>query len=134
MTEFIGGEVINVSARSALYCSADEINLIAFNIFDYHDLFLRKEMKSQIADCFSQNTFLEKKNICTRGNNLFYQLQNVFLFFLKETIHRSVVMYNNVTLKVCFRCRKWELYDSNFSAFNASWTTGKMRGFFVNKN
>lgn len=43
-------------------------------------------------------------------------------------------MHNHVAFKISFRCRKWELYYTDFSALYTSWATCEMGGFLVNKN
>jgi hypothetical protein len=57
--------MVNVGDRGCFDCSANEINLISFDVFDDHNLFLGKEMKGQVASSFSQNTLLEQENIGT---------------------------------------------------------------------
>jgi hypothetical protein len=57
--------VINVGDWGSFDRAANEINLISFNVFDNHNLFLGKEMKGQVASSFSQNTLLEQENIGT---------------------------------------------------------------------
>mgnify|MGYP006970026251 CR=1 FL=1 len=52
-TAFIGGEVINVGDWGSFDRAANEIDLISFNVFDNHNLFLGKEMKGKVASSFS---------------------------------------------------------------------------------
>jgi hypothetical protein len=45
--------VINVGDWGSFDRAANEINLISFNVFDNHNLFLGKEMKGEVACSFS---------------------------------------------------------------------------------
>ena len=51
--------MINVCYWGCFDCAADEINLITLDVFDYHNLFLGKEVKSQITGSLSQNALLK---------------------------------------------------------------------------
>jgi hypothetical protein len=50
--------MVNVGNWGGFDGARDEVNLIAFDVLNNHDLFLGQEVKGKVADCFSQNALL----------------------------------------------------------------------------
>lgn len=44
----------------------DELNVIALNVFDDHDLHLRQVVQSQLRDSIAENGLLNEEHVATR--------------------------------------------------------------------
>lgn len=126
--------MVDVSNWSGLESATDEVNLISLNVFDDHDLFLGEEVESQVAGSLSKDTLLEQKHVGTGRDDLLDQIEDVLLLFLEQTVHGSVVVNDDVALKVSLGGGERELYDTNFGVLNSSGATGKMGSLLVDKD
>ena len=61
--ELLGLELVNVGHGCGTKSLADEINIIAVDVLDDHDLLLGEEMEGQVTDGFSKNALLEEKHV-----------------------------------------------------------------------
>ncbi len=87
-------------ARGCLDSSADEVNLVALNVFNNHDFLFSQEMKCQVRHGFSQNTLLKQEHVCAGRDDLLNQVENVFFLLFEQTIHSSVVVHYDVAFEI----------------------------------
>ena len=133
-SELFFGKLVDVGNRGSSDSSRDEINLLSVDVLDDHDVFLGEEMESEVGDGLSENRLLKQKHVGTGGKDLLHELENVLSLFLEESIHSSVVVYNNVALEIRLGCRERELKKTDSSLLDASGTASEVRGLLVNED
>lgn len=114
--------------------STNEVDLISFNILHNHDSFFSQEMKRKLIGGILENTFLNKKNICSRCHNFLNHLSNNFSFFSHDTVHSLVIFDNDTIFNISFRSSDLELNHCNFSILNFGGASTSTAWFAFIKN
>ena len=94
--ELISLKLINVGNRRSVDSLGDEINVIAIDVLDHHNLLLGEEMESKVVNGLSQHALLEKEYVGAGLDNFFDDSKDVLTLFLNDSIHSSIVTDNNV--------------------------------------
>jgi hypothetical protein len=77
---------------------------------------------------------LHEDDIAAGGADFLNQVKNVFTLLLKNAVHSSVVMNNNVVLKVGLGCREHKLDETDLGVLDLGGTTSEVRGLVVNED
>ena len=68
---------------------------------------------------------MNEQHIAASGNDGLDELNNVLLLFLQDAVHRSVVVDNDIALKVSLRGRKAELNETDLGTLLPSGSTSE---------
>jgi hypothetical protein len=134
LSELFLGELVWVGNWDGVDGSADEVNLVAVDVLDHHDLLLGQEVESQVRDGLAENTLLEEQNVGSTVYDLLNQSQDVLSLFLEETVDSGVVVHDDVALEVTLGGGEWELNETDFGTLNAGWATSEVTGLLVDKD
>ena len=89
---------------------ADELDLVALNVLDDHDLELGQKVQRELVDGVAQDGLLDQQDVAARLLDLLGQLQDVLALLLQDAVHLLVVVHDNLRLHLCCPCahaRPW---------------------------
>mmetsp|Transcript_2008 Transcript_2008/g.2991 ORF Transcript_2008/g.2991 Transcript_2008/m.2991 type:complete len:236 (+) Transcript_2008:430-1137(+) len=125
-SKLLGGELINMRDGDSVDGLADEVDVVALNVLDDHDVLLGEEMEGEVVDGITEDGFLDHEHIAAGSNNLFDQADDVLLLLLEDAVHGSVVIDHHVVLQVGLGGGQAELDQTNLSLFLTGGATGEV--------
>ena len=99
-------------ARGDAYAS-DELDVVALDVADDHDLQLAQEVETQLVHRVAQNGLLHQQHVAAGLLDLLAHLQNVLALLAQQTVHLRVVVDDHLVVDVRLRSRQVELRDAN---------------------
>jgi len=93
-------ELVNMGDGCGVDGAGNEINLVAVNVLDNHNLLFGEEMESKVGNGLAEDTLLEKEHVGARGNDFLNHIEDVALFFFQKTVHSGVIVNNYVRFEV----------------------------------
>lgn len=78
---------------------ADELNIIAFNVFDDKDIRLRQEVERKVIHGIAKNALLDQEDVAARLFDLLHHIYNVLPLFSQNPVHRRVVRDSDIVLQ-----------------------------------
>lgn len=132
-SELVGLKLVDVGDRGGIDSLRDEVNLVAIDVLDHHDLLLGEEMECQIIDGLTKNALLEKKHVGARLDDLLDDSKDVLTLFLDDSIHGSIVADDDVGLHVALWRADRELDEADFGVLDARGAASQVRGLLVDE-
>mmetsp|Transcript_1502 Transcript_1502/g.3826 ORF Transcript_1502/g.3826 Transcript_1502/m.3826 type:complete len:487 (+) Transcript_1502:210-1670(+) len=125
--ELLCVEGVDIRDREAATRLADELNLVALDVFDHEDFHLGEEMERELVHRVAKDRFLDEQHVAPRLGNLLAQVKNVFALLLQDTIHLVVVRHHDVLLDVRLWRGKAELDEPDLCIFHFGRSSGGVR-------
>ena len=113
---------------------ADEVDVVALDVFDDHDLLLGEEVESEVVDGVSEDALLDENDVGTAVDDLFDEADDVGSFLLEHLVDLGVVLDDDVAVDVGLRSREAELQEGDFRAFDFGRAAAGSRGLVVGED
>lgn len=134
VTELLLGKLVDVGDGSGVDGSRDEVYLVAVDVLNDHHVLLGQEMEGEVGDSLSEHGLLEEEDVGASGEDLLDELKDVFTLFLKESIHGSVIVDNDVGFEVRLGGGERELDESDLGLLDSGGATSEVRHLLVDKD
>ena len=84
---------LNVTNRFTTKTFAQELDLVAFDVFDDEDFELGEEVECEFGDGVAEDGFLDEEDVAPGGFDLLAQVEEVLTLFFEDFVHLAVVIY-----------------------------------------
>jgi hypothetical protein len=151
VSKFILGECLNICDRFASKTLCEEVDLIAFHIFDCKDVEALEEGEGGIIYRVTQDGLLDEQNIAATFLDLFTYIEQVGAAFLDDLVHLPVIIDDNSVVHLGYSSviaasrgksatnirlgsTELELNEANFSFFHSGRTASSDDDVLVKHN